>query len=223
MDHLLAAIVDDDSHTVGRLLNAEPALISQLITLPRLYDSKIYHWIYRGDTALHLAAAGYRVTIVKLLVAAGANPNADMNHRQSTPLHYASDGYINSLEWDSRRQVETIRFLLNAGAQKDAQDRNGASPLHRAVRTRCSEAVRSLLRAGCNPVLRNKSGSTPFHLAVQNTGRGGSGTALAKLAQKAIIQEFVLAGVSTRITDGKGKTVLGCAKSSWIKEMLKPC
>jgi ankyrin repeat protein len=221
MTKLLAAIVDDDLLSVRRLLKAEPALISEQIALPTLYDSKIFHWIYRGDTALHLAAAGYRVQIVELLLAAGANPNADMNHRQSTPLHYASDGFINGPEWDSGRQVETIRSLLDAGAQKDAQDKNGATPLHRAVRTRCAEAVRALLQAGGNPVMRNKSGSTAFHLAVQNTGRGGSGTELAKLAQKAIIEEFVLAGVSIEIRDGKGRTVLQCAQSSWIEGLLR--
>ena len=40
---------------------------------------------YVGDTALHLAAAGYRVDIVRLLLAAGANPNAAENRRRSSP------------------------------------------------------------------------------------------------------------------------------------------
>jgi hypothetical protein len=65
--------------------------------------------------------------------------------------------------------------LLEAGADIHAQDKNGATPLHRAVRTRSAAAVQFLLDAGADPAIKNKPGSTPFHLAVQNTGRGGSG------------------------------------------------
>src|SRR5439155_2835152 len=141
------------------------------------------HWIYAGDTALHLAAAGYRVEIARLLLAAGADPNAATNHRQSRPLHYAADGYITGPAWDAKRQVKTIRCLLDAGADVNAPDKNGATPLHRAVRTRCSAAVKLLLQAGADPTRRNRPGSTPFHLAVQNTGRGGSGAEIARAAQ----------------------------------------
>jgi hypothetical protein len=133
---------------------------------PKLYQSEIFHWTYEGDTALHLAAAGYRIEIVRLLLAAGADPNAAMNHRRSGPLHYAADGYINGPAWDAKRQVKTIRCLLEAGANVHAQDKNGAAPLHRAVRTRCAAAVQYLLQAGADPTRRNKPGSTPFHLAV---------------------------------------------------------
>src|SRR5439155_847463 len=154
------------------------------IPAARLYQSKILHWLYKGDTALHLAAAGYRIEIVRSLLAAGANPNAAANHRQSGPLHYAADGYINGPAWDAKRQVETIRCLVGAGV--NAQDKNGAAPLHRAVRTRCAAAVQCLLKAGADPTLKNKPGSTPFHLAVQNTGRGGTGAAVAIAAQQQI-------------------------------------
>jgi ankyrin repeat protein len=116
--------------------------------------------------------------------------------------------------------VQTIRCLLDAGAAINAQDKNGAAPLHRAVRTRCAAAVECLLTAGSDPALRNKPGSAPFHLAVQNTGRGGSGAEEAKAAQRQIIREFLSFGVSTALKDGKGKSVLECAKSDWIRDML---
>src|SRR5437879_3995682 len=167
MDAILTAILDDDRPRVRKLLKADPRLATCLIDAARLYQSKIVHWIYVGDTALHLAAAGYRVEIVRLLLAAGADPNAAENHRQSSPLHYAADGFIGGPAWDAKRQVETIRQLLRKGANIHLQDKNGATPLHRAVRTRCAAAVRCLLRAGSDPTLENKSGSTPFPLAVQ--------------------------------------------------------
>ena len=89
-----------------------------------------------------------------------------------------------------------------------------------AVRTRCAAAVKCLLAAGGDPTGKNKSGSTPFHLAVQNTGRGGAGEEKAKDAQRQIIEQFLSWGVSTRLKDGKGKSVLDCAVSGWIRDVL---
>ena len=220
MDDLLTAIVEDDRATVRALLIGDRTLATRLISRPRLYESKIFHWIYVGDTAMHLAAAGYRVEIIRLLLAAGADPNAATNHRHSSPLHYAADGYITGPAWDAKRQVKAVRCLLDTGAEINAQDKNGATALHRAVRTRCSEAVRCLLEAGADRALKNKPGSTPFHLAVQNTGRGGSGAAAAVIAQREIIQEFLALGVSPGLKTDSGKTVRDCAQSAWIQELL---
>src|SRR6059036_1420265 len=126
MNSLLTAIVDDDRRALKALLKADRGLAARLIRKPRLYDSKIFHWIYVGDTALHLAAAGYRVEIVQLLLAAGADPNAAENHRRSSPLHYAADGFITGPVWDEKKQVETIRCLVDAGANIHSPDANGA-------------------------------------------------------------------------------------------------
>src|SRR6185503_15948077 len=136
MTTLLTAIVDDDASAVKRLLRADVGLAVQLIQTPKLYEAGIFHWIYVGDTALHLAAAGYRVEIVRLLLAAGTDPNAARNMRKSSPLHYAADGFITGPTWDAKRQVATIRCLLQKGADIHLQDKNGATALHRAVRTR---------------------------------------------------------------------------------------
>ena len=114
---LLSAILADDRAHVATLLRADRELALATNNEATLYTSGIFHWLYVGDTALHFAAAGYRVEMVKRLLAAGADPNAARNHRHSTPLHYAADGYVSGPAWDSRRQVKTIQRLLDAGAE----------------------------------------------------------------------------------------------------------
>jgi len=220
MKTILSAILDNNHARVRKLLKADRGLAVRRIKEGKLYQSKIFHWLYAGDTALHLAAAGYREKIASLLLAAGADPNAAANHRRSGPLHYAADGYIVGPAWDPKRQVKTIRLLLKAGADMHARDKNGATALHRAVRTRCAAAVSSLLNAGADPTQKNLSGSTAFHLAVQNTGRGGSGTEIAIAAQRRIIEEFLSSGVSPLLKDGQGKSVSDCATSIWIRNLL---
>jgi len=220
IDRLFAAILDDDASAVKSLLRAEPGLATRLVQKPKLYRSGIFHWIYAGDTALHLAAAGYRVEIVRLLVEAGADPNAAKNMRKSSPLHYAADGFITGPVWDEQKQVETLRCLLEGGANIHLQDMNGATPLHRAVRTRCAAAVRFLLKSGSDPQMRNRPGSTAFHLAVQNTGRGGSGESAAISAQREIIKEFLSFGLDPGLKNSSGKSVADSARSVWIREML---
>jgi len=219
LQSLFEAIVRDDRSGVKDLLKQDSSLANST-TAKAWLESQIAHWIYAGDTALHIAAAGYRLEIASMLLDAGADASAAKNHRSSQPLHYASDGHVESNSWDAKRQVRMIELLLKSGADIHARDKNGATPLHRAVRTRCADAVKCLLNAGSDATLKNKPGSTPFHLAVQNTGRGGSGAEKAKTAQREIIQSFLQRGISPSLRDGKGKTVLAWATSDWVRGAL---
>src|SRR6266403_601198 len=113
---LLMAILDDDRAKVKELLKTDPGLARRGTTEQSRYGSSIAHWIYAGDTPLHVAAAGYRVEIAKLLLAAGADVSSAKNRRSSQPLHYASDGYLDSPNWNAGRQVAMIRLLLKTGS-----------------------------------------------------------------------------------------------------------
>jgi ankyrin repeat protein len=81
--------------------------------------------------------------------------------------------------------------LLAAGADPNAIDNGGVTPLHRAVRNRCASAVRALLEGGANVGRPNGSGSTPLQLAGWTTGRGGSGSSIAKAEQEEIVRMLV--------------------------------
>lgn len=169
----------------------------------------IAHYLYAGDTALHMAAAAFRRRVAKLLIEHGAHCRAK-NRRGAEPLHYAADAN----RWDPAAQAETIEFLLSAGADPNAVDRSGVAPLHRAVRTRSPAAVRALLDRGAGVRQPNKSGSTPLHLAVQTTGRGGSGSSQARDQQALIIRLLLERGARKTDRDGRGRDVHQAATSA---------
>ncbi len=136
---------------------------------------EIKHYVYAGDTLLHVAAAAHDLEVARALIAAGADVRAK-NRRGAEPLHYAADGSPGLPSWDSSAQAAVVAYLIEAGAAPDAFDKSGVAPIHRAVRTRSTGAVRALLAGGADPTLANKSGSTPLDLARGTTGRSGSGS-----------------------------------------------
>jgi Ankyrin repeats (many copies) len=85
---------------------------------------------------------------------------------------------------------------IAAGADPNAVDKSGVTPLHRAVRTRCTAAVKVLLESGADIRRKNKNGSTPMQIATRTTGRGGSGSPEAKAQQAQIVRLLEQHGAS---------------------------
>jgi ankyrin repeat protein len=215
-------VVNGEIDEVARRLATRPSLATAAADVGATrqgasdyFFPEIAHFLYAGDTALHMAAAAFRRSIAQLLVAHGADCRA-RNRRGAEPLHYAADAN----HWDPTAQAQAIEYLLSAGADANALDRSGVAPLHRAVRTRSLPAVRALLDGGANPKALNKAGSTPLHLAVQATGRGGSGSEHARRQQAAIIGLLLERGARPTDRDGRGKQVRQAATSEWIRTLL---
>ena len=179
----------------------------------------IRHYVYGGDTAMHIAAAAYQRPTAELLIDKQARVRA-RNRRGAEPIHYAADGSPGRERWDPTAQQWIIEYLIANGADPNAFDDSGVAALHRAVRTRSSAAVRALLENGADLRLMNKRGSTPLHLAVQNTGRSDSGSTTAHDEQRQIIGLLLQHGARPTDVDGKGKTVMAAAASEWIREQL---
>jgi hypothetical protein len=200
---LLRLIASGDELGTARTLGDRPELAS--VGLVRqgatrqqseeYFLADIAHHVYRGDTALHVAAAAHRSTLVRDLVAAGAAVDAT-NRRGATPLHYAVDGGPGATVWDPDAQADTVRALLALGADPDAADKNGTPPLLRAVRNRCADAVAVLLDGGAEPSRTNAKGSNAMDLASWTTGRGGTGSAGARQQQEQIVALLTARGVT---------------------------
>jgi ankyrin repeat protein len=176
------------------------------------------HWLYRGDTPLHLAAARRQYEAARALLAAGAPVNA-VNRRGAAALHYACDSRPLSPTWDPDAQRRVIELLVSAGATVDQPDRGGVTPLHRAVRARSPAAVAALLSAGADPhAATRKAGSTPLHLAVAPSGAGG--TAGSADLQLEIIRLLLAAGATLADVDGNGVTAADRIRSQALRDAL---
>src|SRR4249919_3613958 len=80
---LIRAIASRDTPGALRLLEASPELARQPVVIGAtrhvstdFYFKEIEHYVYGGDTALHIAAAAYALETAKLLLAKGANVRA---------------------------------------------------------------------------------------------------------------------------------------------------
>ena len=114
----------------------------------------------RGDgmSALHLAAEGGSLEVVRVLIDAGARIEATTSIGGYTPLHVAS----------ANAHAPVVEALLDAGTDPKVVTTNtGVTPLHLAAKVLGGEAaVRVLLEHGAPPNAREGSlGQTPLMFA----------------------------------------------------------
>jgi ankyrin repeat protein len=108
------------------------------------------------EAALHLGAKAGRNDIIKILLAHGGDVNIATKgledyRRGTTPLHLAAVDH-----------PATVSLLVKSGADLNARDGQGNTPLHRAVEKFASSAVLQLLDLGANPTVRNKEDQLPL-------------------------------------------------------------
>lgn len=199
----MGAITKTDTSSALAALAACPALARAALvegatraTAQAHFLPDIRHYVYAGDTALHLAAAAHQPDIARALVGAGADVEA-RNRRGATPLHYAADGNPASADWSSGRQAEIIRLLIESGADPNGLDQSGVGPLHRAIRNRCASATAALIEGGADVRAANRSGATPLLLATRQTGRSGGGSPEARAQQAEIVRLLQGSGLSS--------------------------
>src|SRR5438093_1487678 len=114
-ESLFAAIVDDDRAKVKELLDNDPGLTQRGVSEKSRCESSIAHWMYSGDTLLHLEA--------------GADPTI-RNKPGSTPFHLAvqNTGRGSSGSDQARTaQREILQAFLERGVSPNLKDAKGKS------------------------------------------------------------------------------------------------
>jgi tankyrase len=113
--------------------------------------------LLRGDSALLDAAKKGNLTRVQKLLTPENINCRDSQGRNSTPLHLAA-GYNN---------LEVAEFLLENGADVNAQDKGGLIPLHNASSYGHLDIAALLIRYSTVVNATDKWGFTPLHEAAQ--------------------------------------------------------
>uniref|UniRef100_A0A2M4CYK8 Putative ipt domain of the transcription factor nfkappab n=1 Tax=Anopheles darlingi TaxID=43151 RepID=A0A2M4CYK8_ANODA len=151
---LHAAIARNDTTIACTLIELleEYSLCEELLDLPN----------ERNETALHLAVSANRETLVKALLAAGANPNY-CDYRGNTVLH-------RTIVENSSEMVSLL--LQNKGSSGhlfDCCNDDGLTPLQAAVYTKNLKLTRMMIEAGANVEEKDlKHGNNILHIAVDN-------------------------------------------------------
>src|SRR5262249_11828076 len=127
----------------------------------------------KGATPFMRAAKSGDVEMMRLLLAAGANPKATLSN--TTSLMFAGgfgwrDGSPIAPSFDQgspEEAVQALALLLDLGLDINAANANGETALHLAVTGRGSPAiVRFLISRGANLQAKNKRGQTPLAAAM---------------------------------------------------------
>ena len=193
-----------------------------------------------GCTCLMLASQRVHTESVRYLVSL---PGVDVNHRNArnnyTVLHFATQHRATANE-----HTDMVQVLIDAGADIDAKDNDGWSPLHYACKFELLDIVKMLTRAGAGMRATTDDGETCLMLAARygdtetvcylmslpevelNQQDTNSFTALQHAVEEYdtdVVQLLIDAGADIETTDHKGGTPLhyACALGELeVVEML---
>jgi ankyrin repeat protein len=149
-------------------------------------DSRLFNAAYQGNIAE-----------VNTLLAQGANVNAINIQGGQIPLHEATRGV-----YSGKNYVDVIKTFLAAGANVDAQDMDGQTPLHWAASTVSPYDSKKI--ALMHAVWEAKANLPSLYLAAYQTSPH-------EKENIAIIKTLLNAGANVHITDRYGKTALHLA------------
>ena len=108
-----------------------------------------------GKNIIHMAAEGNQPSMMIYLISKEHQSSQSVDENGSTPLHWAC--YAGA--------EEAVNFLINLGANIDAQDKEKLTPLHLAVLGGRDKIVLRLLQKNANKNLMNVRKELPIDLA----------------------------------------------------------
>jgi ankyrin repeat protein len=195
-----------------------------------------------GTTPLHLVPCFWDLKLVRMLIDHGANVNAENNQGQ-TPLHRVLEAQAfsgedrvgiaqllaeRSADVNARHEnhdtplhlvsysleVKLVRILVDHGANVDAEDNLGRTPLHRVLEAEGiseqdqSGTARLLIERGADVNAPNNDGETPLHLA-------------SRLVSLEVVWVLLKHGADPNAKNEKGKSPFRLAQESMRVDMKR--
>jgi ankyrin repeat protein len=165
-----------DSVDIVRLLIARRADVNAALKAPTFqrHHTAGDASLGAGATPFMRAAKSGDVEVMKLLLAAGADPALTLPNRSNALMFAAGlgwrDGSPVAPSYDQgtpEEAIQAIDLLLASGLDVNTVNDNGDTALHLAVTGRGSEAiVRALIVRGASLTAQNKRGQTPLAAAM---------------------------------------------------------
>jgi ankyrin repeat protein len=164
-----------DAADIARLLLERGADVNAALKKPILQRQHTFgdSTLGAGATPLMRAAKSGDIELVRVLLAAGADPQLTLPNGTTALMLAAGLGWRNgsplapSYDQGSEEEaVETLELLLSLGLDLKAANEVGDTALHAAISGRGSETiVRFLLERGADPAVPNGRQQTPLSIA----------------------------------------------------------
>ncbi len=169
--------------------------MKKLLLFSLLFSGVMYS-SYRGYDSTPAPSlffmSDYDQTLKRINGGGDVNARWRPSYKNTVPLHYV----IGS---------GAVQALVQKGADIEAQDNYGDTPLYYAIGQGDKYLVQTFLEQGAKVNVRNQEGKTPLHYAGLKTD---------------ITKALLKAGANVHISDNKGKTPLHCARKVDVAEAL---
>jgi ankyrin repeat protein len=166
---------DTALHWAANLDKAEviQALVDAIKNDPKALKGLLETDNKNGQTAVYWATVWGKTKVVQALLDAVKN-DPEALKKMGDNIEAAKKDKWTQLCWAAQNgHSETIKLLIDKGAEINAVNKNNETPLHLAAQNGHSETVKLLIDKGAEINAINKNNETPLHLAAQ---RGHSET-----------------------------------------------
>ncbi len=155
MDHLdyIKLLVDHGANVNARICGVQLTPTACKGDTTETRTNFTMQWLYEdGATAFFRAAQSGDVTLMKYLVAHGADPKIASAHGDSALAAAAGIGWVEGItfEWGEKENIEAVQMCLEAGIDVNMADVEGRTALHGAAHKGRTEVIQMLVDHGAN-------------------------------------------------------------------------